>query len=252
MPGYTGPMTNPAKRLHAILLRTTSLGIHPKVESLKAWAQVLDSKSETLEHVLPLFQEVCKLPAAIQLEFEKNGDDDCAPYFRHFDRLRQFLSVQSLVGPWQNRTQLVTENILDSLEYAGMALEKFPSEKVIDDSDLEMLAKQIGELLEAITESKIDTPFKMFMVRSLSSLSFSLSQYRILGAEALAHATYPIVGEIVVATADIFVDESENEELGRLWKLLHSFNTLASAASNAKLLMPPSVTQFLLAAAGTS
>jgi len=212
---------------------------------MQAWANLLDASSAEPADVLPRFWQACQLPGDVAHALKAAEVENPEPFLRYMTPVKEFLSVPYLQGKWEGKTSGLSDHVLYSIEIAGLELDRHHQESEISQEELADLTAGIQDLRKQALTKGMDARFREFFDGSLRRLEAALSLYAIHGADALSEATYPIIGEIVLAHHDPSVDATKRKALEQLAALALKFNQVAAFAKNMKWLAAPLVGKLL-------
>ena len=222
--------SNPAARLHQILLRakTVESGV-----SRDLWARAFDLPSDqTDENMTEVISRLLQLRKLIEETHDslKSIEGLHERYFRPFARLRAIPSV-SLGG--LNTTDIrgsllsITEGDMTVLEFCSEKLESLHREPIIDESELQNILVEVGALFDDVKTSSLDPDLKTFILDGLESIRRGINEFRIRGPIRLKETIAEIIGNVAVNHEIIKAAEAEPH----LQKLRAAFNHLAAVVA---------------------
>lgn len=150
-------------------------------------------------------------------EMNKLGYSDYL-YNSSLNKCNAIFGVSSLMGSWgQMKSQLAPE-VLVAL---GFCSEILPNEEeLIDNKNLEELAKMASELRECLKSSDLPSYTKNVIEKHINKIEEAISKYKAVGAKALAEVMQAAYGD-VIANESVFNEAKGSEEirkLSRIWQ----------------------------------
>jgi len=236
--------TNPAGRLHQILIQAkASGGIGPAFE---VWKRVFgvpveseharDPTQAHLEAQIEVISRVVQLKQLIEDTEEALRDIDglSEKYFRPFQRIRPIVqqSIASLGTDLTAALNQVTEGDLTVLEFCSEKLEELHVEPIVDETELQEILQEVNSLFDEVRDSSVDAELKSFVLDGLETIRRGINEFRIRGPERLKESLGEIIGSLAV-NKDLVKAGSKEEVVGKFEKLCYRFAAVVSFASDA-------------------
>ncbi len=230
--------TNPAGRLHAILVKAKQSG----GSAFAVWSRVFDEPNTTadqasMEVQIKIFSRILQVRQLVDDAEEAllriDGLSD--KYFRPFQRIRPLIqqSISSLTGSDLAGTMMqITEGDMTVLEFCSEKLEELHIEPIVNEAELQEVLQEVNSLFDEVRAATIDAELKSFILDGLEAIRRGINEYRIRGPKRLKEALGEVIGSLAV-NRDVVKAGSEEETVGKFEKLCYRFAAVVSFASDA-------------------
>lgn len=191
--------TNPARRLHEILMAVKNYGGPGNVPVTTMWSRILEEESPP--RLMKSWLGLTDLLDSWEESINANNSIDRTRYLDLINRIRQALYSINLAGTVQQLKAGITEEMLSNLAFAADATPM--DEIVLSDEDVQDLLTEVSELIEHITASDLDKDLQIVLVEGAESMRSALLHYNLLGPEGVREAFYRNVGMRFMHQPDI-------------------------------------------------
>ncbi|HVG17678.1 MAG TPA: hypothetical protein VNI02_01395, partial [Blastocatellia bacterium] len=185
---------NPAGRLYVILKQFRDNTPTPGDRNLPWLAQFFkiqtnetDSQaSEVIHRLIELQKLVDETIQAIT-----NIDlPDPEPYLRPFPQIKKSLNylLMNLQGLWAAYHKEIMKIDLGALEFCSTKLMEYPTEKPIQQADLDAILDDVQVLFDDVNKEGMPPDLREFILDSLEAIRRAIAEYRIRGVERLREA----------------------------------------------------------------
>jgi len=157
--------TNPASRLHSILIESKQ-GQHRQKSAMQMWADVFEISLEEPDGQLRLIDQLTKLKSLMyEVKVKVSGMDvKHSLYLKHFDKIENATRIDQLGATWATSEAQLSEAAMDSLEHCSELLSGMFSEEDITDEIVE-IKDQVESLFEEVMASDLDKEIKSFILK---------------------------------------------------------------------------------------
>jgi len=223
-------LTNPAKRLHAILAGAGAKEYQNK-EFRKYLAATLggDERND-----LDMFRNLLGVYDLVALTERRIAT------MRHHKRQTYASCIRPVVTVLQHMqlntaSNQITQQLqhpLDILDLASDALDQEQPEFLIEQSELDALYLDAEKLEEMIKSAELPLELATLLLDCINRIKTALKNYKLTGAEGLDRAIKEAYGTAFVEHA-VVLPEKDNPIVGAFWDWLGKINTTVSACKSA-------------------
>lgn len=222
--------SNPASRLHSILLAT--LGGDPNLRMLEVWATAFKLKEandiEVVRSLIAMSEAVEKVRQLI----ESN------PNLNHQRYLACLAPIKEAISPvylQSSRQQVITPHIkpevLTRLEFCDEELCRSFSEEAVTAEELSFIVQATNELFDMVEKSVQDPTLRAILLEGLEKVRIAITLYRIHGAKGLKSSLQNLLGVVFTEQEALKGEKATNaavfDRLGALLEKLDSFSSKA-------------------------
>lgn len=212
--------SNPARRLHAILIEGKKIGLDVKCQS--AWGKLLSAEPNTPD-ILRKLAKVMMLPGQVmeimrrevpsQLDAQKNWLSPITVAFR----------AQNLSENWNTFIKHVSDPAVDFLGMTSEIIDMKVPSKEFDNERLSSLRAKLSEILGEIDQEEIPEKVRSYLHISIRKIIIAIDEFKLSGEEEIIEA-------VELAMGHAFFDKDYREvmsetEVGK--KLFDIFNQIA-------------------------
>lgn len=230
--------TNPAARLHQLLVKAKSVGSGAAVD---LWAKVFEiTESDLDKKQVEVISRLLQLRKLIEETYEGLQSIDGLPerYFRPFERIRaipkqSFASLNTDISAYING---VTEGDMTVLEFCSEKLDSLHKETVVDETDLQSVLVNVTTLFDEVKIGDLDSDLKTFILDGLESIRRGIYEFRIRGPRRLKEAIAEILANAMM-NQEVVREAEEEESLKKFNEAFNRFAALVAFASNSMSLL---------------
>ena len=212
-------MSNPATRLHAILLSSKNKDIQSK-QMIDGWKSILglrDDEDDML--VVSKVGKVYTLPSLISVQIRSYSDIQHDLYLRwRPDLSKAFMGIRynQQLASFSNG---ISESLLMGIEFCAHELEKRMPEKDISETELSSLREEAWELYEAIAAADLEPMLRQYLFHYVYLIVEAIDDFVITGARGLQTAVDSAIGTIV--TQRRIAEMARASQFGeKFWKVI--------------------------------
>jgi hypothetical protein len=200
--------TNPARRLHALLVKALSGECQNKTTAV-AISNLFGVPENDALGIYRSFSKLLQLVADTEKCVALIPGGLATAYAHCFPPIYQTLGLIQFNGNWAFNPNTVRSQEIALLQLAGEALNDIVPENVIEATELETLSAEFLELRNDIGNAEISIKLKALLLQELSRIIDSIGDYKVGGAAGIKEATASAYGRIMV-DKEILFPEMEN------------------------------------------
>lgn len=205
-----------AQKLHEILEQAYEQNI-PDPNSTPAsqvWAEVLNANPQNISDIVEKFSELIQLIGDVKDDIKKLEERNHQKYLKTISKIQDILLLNNpLQGSWSSIKNSLNEDLLSFLAMCGELLEtRNKGAKEITPEELDILRKQINDLIDNIVKSDIDSETKNFLIEKLHELEQVILKCQIRGTTLVKKVNNQIFGEIITFIAENCLKLSNNSK----------------------------------------
>lgn len=219
-------LTNSARRLHAILVRSKA---YANGNTRTALASTFGVSQENYAAIYSKFAAFLRLVETVEIRFRSLQHKHSSHYIKAIEALKVALGSVNLDQPWNSYISRISESDLALLALAGDFLDDFREEALIDKAVIEQIRKEAQELRTNILAGAVDEHLKVILLDLLDSMLSTISDYQIRGSEGLKRSLAECIGMVIIERPS-FEKERENVFVRRFWDVLSKLNTAVRSA----------------------
>lgn len=222
--------TNPASRLHALLIRLRDGD--PNQRMLDAWASIFDLPTPNDVEVSRRLVILNEMLDEAERKIKQNITLNHKVYLACFPQIR---AVFAPISIQQSRDQLVrphiTPEVMARLEFCSETLQQSFSEQEIPEEILKEVQSSVDELFDLISESNLDPGLRMTLLEALERARISISLYKIYGAKGLKANLQNLFGITFTEREALKIESKKNDQIiEKLGKLMERIDSISSNA----------------------
>ena len=226
-------LTNPARRLHAFLVRAKTLkGNSLTHEMLAEWFEV---PKGNMAEIFEKFSSFLRLIEDTKRHLSNIDDPNKDNFMKCIPPIQGTFDKINLDNQWQHYASKPTESDLALLALAGQALDKYHREALISGATLNEIRDETTALFDTVNQSDIHSELKVIILDLLETIRRSISDYKIRGAEGLKKSVAESIGRLALEK-NLVLQEKDKEAFRKFWDFLSKLNLIVSSAMYAKLL----------------
>lgn len=222
--------TNPAKRLHQILISARDKPLQTAVRDI--WSDVLGCDSTDDFEITKQVAEVYALYKDVEKIVRQIPDLNHNLYLSLFPQIQFAIFPLNLNTSWESQKGKLTEGVLTRLEFCANELNKTYAEETLTAENLDEIKNLVNELFDAI-EVSADIPLslRMAILEELEKIRWALSIYRIKGAKGVKEALQSLLGSILINKESLDgLTADKPDILKQLTELLNKLDTFTATA----------------------
>src|SRR5438876_12405162 len=194
-------MSNPASRLHAILLRSKDEQLRNK-NMMLAWRTVLQLPEElddlvTMSKVGKLFT----LPSIISAQIQRFPDLDAELYLGWREDLNKAFRFINFNANFHDFSQRLPDSLLISIRFCAHELDKRAPEKDVLREQLDSLRESAWLLYEEVLKADLPPDLSRYLLDYLYLIIEAIDDYNITGAVGMERALNAVLGTIITDSA---------------------------------------------------
>jgi len=201
-------LTNPAKRLHAILLQGRDNKYHGQ-STLDVLSDLFGANKNNLIEVYSKYIGLLELIAHTENKLKTIDHSQKRSFLTFIDPIRAVLKSIDPNSIWQLNQQNPRDLDLAMLELAGDALDEFQPEALIEENELEEIKTQTNDLKNEVLNSEISIDLKSVIHELLENIVRSIDDYQINGAEGLKRSLSESYGRVLVDKEIVFPEREK-------------------------------------------
>ena len=225
-------MSNPASRLHAILLRSKDEQLRNK-NMMVAWRTVLELPKElddlvTMSKVGKLFT----LPSIISDQIRRFPDIDAELYLGWRQDLTKAFRFVNFNANFHDFSQRLPDSLLISIRFCAHELDKRAPEKDVSREQLDSLRESAWLLYEEVPKADLPPDLSRYLLDHLYLIIEAIDDYNITGAVGMERALNAVLGTIIT-------DSARTEKVSRsafgekFWGVITKMGVLLKVAKTA-------------------
>jgi len=194
-------MSNPAARLHAILLRSKQQELRNK-NMLIAWRTVLQLP-EQLDDLITMnrVSKVFTLPSIISDQIQRFSDLDEELYLGWRQDLSTALRVINFNAQFNDFSQRLSDSLLISIRFCAHELDKRAPEKDVSREELDSLRESAWLLYEQVVKADLPNEISRYLLDYLYLIIEAIDDYDVTGAVGMERALNAVLGTIITDSA---------------------------------------------------
>jgi hypothetical protein len=238
--------TESAGRLLDILSEARNKPAQTKVR--KVWADIFGIKEDDTGTILRMLADLIQLTYKTKSQIKNLEHIDHALYLKPFVKIETMLSSINLEAQWQSWQQQIDEPTIYGLQFCSDRLNRETNFTTLKNSDLEQIKKAIEELSNSVSDSNLETPLKLLLIRNLESLRQALIAYKIKGIDGIETELELNMGSLflnkdkIVASAD---KQESKSFFQKYFKFLDGINKTISTAKQVDQLTGNSLSKLI-------
>jgi hypothetical protein len=197
---------NAAGRLHDVLSRFKNRASEQsKSRAHNVWRDALGLQTGGSFAVYAEMPRIAKLPDLAERELRRvvNEGDDLDMLLRWRSDVDVVINTffSSPTAPAANSATLLTDTVMQSLQYAARELHRLAPEPAVDPERGELARQAIDDLLAALHEDDtLDPDARELLLRHAAALQHALALAWVIGVEAVEDALTAFLGAVATAT----------------------------------------------------
>lgn len=223
--------TEPAGRLIDILSEAKKKPANIKVR--KVWADVFDIEENDTGTILRMLADLIQLTFKTKSQIKNVDNIDHDLYLKPFIKIEVMLSQINLDAPWQSWQQQIDEPTIYGLQFCSDRLNREANFTSLKSSEIDQIKKTLEELTDRVSNSKLETPLKLLLVRNLESLRQALIAYKIKGIDGIETELELNLGSLIL-NKDKIKDSADIQEpksfIQKYFNFLDGINKTVSTA----------------------
>lgn len=220
--------SNPAGRLHKILVKAKKFPDQEKVRSV--WAKTLDIEENDIDvtrSVIELYSLSQETQSLIRMNSSLNHD----LYLSSFHQIEKAFFPMNLASTWQSPKRQLTDEALTRLQFCAQELSGFYKEETLSKEELADIVAKTDQLFDALYSSNLPDSLRLALLEEIQRIRNAISQYKIRGAKGLMVALQSTIGAVYANQESLNKAKEKNddviERLGQLIDKIDSFTAKA-------------------------
>ncbi|HCM0712933.1 TPA: hypothetical protein N2743_004430 [Vibrio parahaemolyticus] len=224
--------TNPAGRLHRILVATKSQSDNKKVRNV--WSEVLGVELDDAA-ITKAVVELYSLTHQIQSLIKMKEGLNHKLYLNSFSQIERALIPLNLTTSWSTVRVNLSDEALTRLQFCAEELSQFYAEDSLSEDELKSVIEKVEALFDSVYASKLPDPLRLALLEEVEPLRNAISMYRIKGAKGLKEALQATIGAVVANQEELRNVSSDNQDvLVRLGELIDKMDVFTARALKLK------------------
>lgn len=236
-------LANPAERLYEILsLARKRADTGQSVDVRGVWIEVLGLNSDNDTEIFSVLVKLVLLTESIKKEIEKAKNKQKEYLLGELTEIEKSLMNLRLDRHARDICSEITTSNLQALQSCAVILDVIFDYKEITGEQLENIRRDINELINEILNSDLENEFKVFILKGLREIEYSINSYKISGLEGLKSLINENVGGILLNNRLVQSTRDSNnknikEMVEKVIKTFYSINTIITFTDNLKPLI---------------
>lgn len=200
------PISNPAKRLYEILVKTKKYRrlntvIDNKLEHknlTEMWKDIFEINTEDISEVLFSIGKLITLIKELKSYIEKLDEESKQMCLLPINTLEKALLNLDFSSSASEFADQIDDSTLQALRFSGLILGKENDFYEVDEEKLKSIRNEIDNIIEEVYESKLEEEFKEDIITKLRNLEYAIDNYRFYGVGYIKSEVDEDVGGLIL------------------------------------------------------
>lgn len=223
-------LTNPARRLHALLESGRSGGVSAQnigmMDGLSRMFALANSNESEIYTKLATF---LRLLGTVERRCNAASDKKANQFLYAIGSVQKAFKSFNPGAPWNSVMSNISQSDMALLYLAADYFDGLNEEALIDGQTLKEINDVATALIEEISSGNLDERLKVIILDQLDAIRRAVEDYKIRGAEGLKKALAESSGMVILEWG-IFAKNEGNTSVKKFWDILTKINTAVRAA----------------------